>query len=72
MKTETIIIRSGNYGGEIRQRRDGSFEATLLYNMHNPTRGHMNGDLYDLIVYKSENMARRRIHRYIENQKQGA
>lgn len=71
MANEKIIIRDGNYGGEIRKRRDGSFEATMLYNMNSPTRDHMNGDLYDIIIYASEKMARRRINRYIENQKKG-
>ena len=66
---ENIIIRDGNYGGEIRKRRDGSYEATMLYNMNSPTRDHMNGDLYDLKIYMTENMARRCIERYINNQK---
>ena len=65
MATQTF--QTGAYGGTVRQNSFGEYEATFLYNMEDPTHFGSTGDVSAIKVYKSENMAIRKVNAWIES-----
>lgn len=62
MPTETIF--NGTYAVQIRQRKDGDYETTFMYNA---VEGNLReANVWNIKVYKSEKTARNKAEKFLK------